>query len=131
MSWAADARREPDLTMVDRAGAGRPRAAAARPRRRQAIRARSSPPWCRRTRRSGPTAAPDDAGLALIRAHGTVAEAVAQRLNRMPRRLALDQLELAGVRPRPATHRGRPSSGWSSPRAAGRCRGGRRERVLR
>ena len=36
------------------------------------------------------------------RAHGTVAAAIAQRLNRLPRRLALAQIEIAGVRPRPA-----------------------------
>ncbi len=44
-----------------------------------------------------------DAGMALLRVHGTLGAAVTQRLNRMPRRLALSQLELAGVRARSAT----------------------------
>jgi predicted phage baseplate assembly protein len=43
-----------------------------------------------------------DPGIALLRAHGTMAAAVAQRLNRVPRRLALAQIEIAGVRPRAA-----------------------------
>lgn len=44
-----------------------------------------------------------DAGVALVRAHGTLGATVTQRLNRMPRRLAFTQLELAGVRARPGT----------------------------
>jgi predicted phage baseplate assembly protein len=46
---------------------------------------------------------PDDAGVALLRTHGTLAEAVHLRLNRLPRRVALDQLDVAGVRPLPGT----------------------------
>lgn len=44
-----------------------------------------------------------DAGMALLRVHGTLAASVTQRLNRIPRRLALGALDLAGVRARPAT----------------------------
>jgi len=40
----------------------------------------------------------DDAGIALVRAYGTVAEAVNLRVNRTPRRLALEHLQIAGVR---------------------------------
>jgi predicted phage baseplate assembly protein len=42
--------------------------------------------------------AADDAGVALVRTYGTVAEAVNVRVNRAPRRLALDHLAIAGVR---------------------------------
>ena len=41
---------------------------------------------------------PDDAGVALVHAYGTVAEAVNVRVNHTPRRLALDHLTIAGVR---------------------------------
>jgi predicted phage baseplate assembly protein len=41
---------------------------------------------------------PDDAGLALVHAYGTVAEAVNLRVNHAPRKLALDHLGIAGVR---------------------------------
>lgn len=44
-----------------------------------------------------------DAGLALARAHGTLGEAVTKRLNRLPQRLALTELDVAGVRARPGT----------------------------
>ncbi len=65
---------------------------------------RSAPPWPRgrrRTSRSGPTAAPPTPVSRCVRAHGTLGAAVTGRLNRMPRRLALAQLDLAGVRARP------------------------------
>ena len=44
-----------------------------------------------------------DAGMALAKAHGTLGETVAKRLNRLPRRLALTGLDVAGVRARPGT----------------------------
>jgi predicted phage baseplate assembly protein len=40
----------------------------------------------------------DDAGRALVRTYGTVAEAVNVRVNRVPRKLTLDHLAIAGVR---------------------------------
>lgn len=40
----------------------------------------------------------DDAGMALVVAYGTVAESINVRLNRVPRRLTLEHLDLAGVR---------------------------------
>jgi len=49
-----------------------------------------TPEWTNRRR--------DDAGVALVLAYGTLAEAVNVRLNRAPRRLALEHLDLAGVR---------------------------------
>jgi len=71
---------------------------------RQAIRAQVAarigaytPDWTSRR--------PDDAGLALVHAYGTVAEAVNVRVNHAPRTLTLDHLAIAGVRalqPRPA-----------------------------
>jgi predicted phage baseplate assembly protein len=44
-----------------------------------------------------------DAGVALVRAHGKLGATVTQRLNRLPRRLALTQLDVAGVRAYPGT----------------------------
>jgi len=49
-----------------------------------------TPEWTNRRR--------DDAGVALVLAYGTLAEAVNVRLNRAPRKLALEHLDLAGVR---------------------------------
>jgi predicted phage baseplate assembly protein len=46
---------------------------------------------------------PHDAGVALLRTHGTLAEAVHLRLNRLPRRVSLDELDLAGIRGLPAS----------------------------
>jgi predicted phage baseplate assembly protein len=64
---------------------------------RQAIRSQVAaridaytPEWTDRRR--------DDAGVALVRAYGTVSEAVNRRLNLAPRKLALEHLGLAGVR---------------------------------
>ena len=64
---------------------------------RQAIRAQLAaripaytPEWTSRR--------PDDAGLALVHAYGTVAEAVNLRVNHVPRKLTLDHLATAGVR---------------------------------
>ena len=41
---------------------------------------------------------PDDAGLALVHAYGTLAETVNVRINHVPRKLALDHIGIAGVR---------------------------------
>ena len=41
----------------------------------------------------------DDAGLALVHAYGAVAEAVNLRVNHAPRKISLDHLGIAGVRP--------------------------------
>lgn len=101
MSWGRDIRAK-ELTLVpDGAGGLEPRLL---PPTRQAIRAAVAaridaytPEWT--NRRAG------DAGVALVHAYGTVAEAVDVRLNRMPRRLEQELLDLAGVRalrPRPA-----------------------------
>ncbi len=46
---------------------------------------------------------PQDAGVALVRAHATMAAAVSVRMNRLPRRLALTGIDLAGVRARTGT----------------------------
>lgn len=98
--WGRDVR-EPDLTMVGAPVPGglepRPLPATAEEIRAFVARLVSAyvPEWTDRS--------PDDAGLALLRVHATMAAAVTQRLNRMPRRLALAQVELAGVRPRPAS----------------------------
>jgi predicted phage baseplate assembly protein len=46
---------------------------------------------------------PDDAGLALLRVGATLAQAAHRRLNRLPRRLVLDYLHAAGVRPMAGT----------------------------
>ena len=100
MSFGRDVRR-PDLTMTQAPVAG-----GLEPRLFPPTRARSGPRWPPgrpTTCPSGPIAALRDAGVALVRAHGTLAEAVAKRLNRLPRRLALTQLEVAGVRARPGT----------------------------
>jgi hypothetical protein len=97
--WGRDVR-QPDLPMV---GAPVPGGREPRPlpATREEIRAFVAalvpayvPEWTDRS--------PDDAGLALLRVHATMAAAATMRLNRLPRRLALGQLELAGVRPRPA-----------------------------
>lgn len=100
MSWGRDVR-EPDLTMVEAPVEGGLEPELLPPSReaiRREVAARVPayvPEW---TDRSAA-----DAGMALLRVHGTLAEAVTRRLNRVPRRLALTQLELAGVRPRPAS----------------------------
>jgi predicted phage baseplate assembly protein len=41
---------------------------------------------------------PDDAGVAIAKVHATLLETAHRRLNRLPRRLALDYLDAAGVR---------------------------------
>jgi len=46
---------------------------------------------------------PDDAGVAILKVHSTLAEAVHRRLNRLPRRLALDYLHAAGIRALPGS----------------------------
>jgi predicted phage baseplate assembly protein len=100
MSFGRDVRR-PDLTMTQAPVAGGIEPRLFPPTRaaiRAAVAARAPdyvPEWTDRS--------PADAGVALVRAHGTLAEVVAKRLNRLPRRLALTQLEVAGVRARPGT----------------------------
>ncbi len=98
-AWGRDVR-EPELTMVPAPvpGGVEPQLL---PATRESVRAQVAarvaayvPEWT--------DLSPRDPGIALHRAHGTVAAAVAQRLNRVPRRLALAQIEVAGVRPRPA-----------------------------
>src|SRR5205814_9236270 len=68
------------------------------PAARQAVRAQVAaripaytPEWTSRR--------PGDAGVALVHAYGTVVEAVNVRVNHAPRKLALDHLAIAGVRP--------------------------------
>ena len=102
MSWGRDIRVK-DLVMVpgETSGSLEPQLLAPT---RQAIRAAVAaridaytPEWTDRR--------PEDAGLALVRTYGTVAEAVDVRINAVPRRLVLDHLGLAGVhalRSRPA-----------------------------
>jgi predicted phage baseplate assembly protein len=96
MSWGRDVRAK-DLLMVPAPvdGGLEPQLA---PPTRQAVRGRVSdriedytPEWTSRR--------PDDAGVALVRAYGTLAEAVNVRLNGAARKLALEHLDLAGVRP--------------------------------
>lgn len=100
MSIGRDAR-TPDLVMTEAPVAGglEPRLFADGPEEiRAAVAARITsyvPEWTDRTAA--------DAGVALVRAHGTLGAAVTRRLNRLPRRLALAQVELAGVRARPGT----------------------------
>ncbi|MEA2292446.1 MAG: hypothetical protein QOE86_85 [Solirubrobacteraceae bacterium] len=95
MSWGRDIRVK-DLLMVPAEVDGGLEPQLLAPTR-QAVRARVAdriddytPEWTNRR--------PDDAGVALVRAYGTVAEAVNVRLNRAPRRLALEHLDIAGVR---------------------------------
>lgn len=52
-----------------------------------------TPEWTARTA--------DDAGVAILRVHATLATEAHRRLNRVPARLALDHLRAAGVRARP------------------------------
>ena len=54
-----------------------------------------TPEWTVRT--------PDDAGTAIVKVHATLAAVAHRRLNRIPRRLALDHLHAAGIQPRPAS----------------------------
>ena len=98
-TWGRDVR-EPELTMVSAPvpGGVEPQLL---PATRESVRAEVLtrvaayvPEWTDLT--------PGNPGIALHRAHGTMAAAVAQRLNRLPRRLALAQIDVAGVRPRPA-----------------------------
>ena len=94
MTWGRDVRR-PELVMVPGAfGASEPQLL---PPARRAIRAQVTaragayvPDWTSRR--------PDDAGMALVHVYGTVAEAVDLRLNRIPAKLVLEGLDLAGVR---------------------------------
>jgi predicted phage baseplate assembly protein len=95
MSWGRDIRLK-DLLMVPAEidGSVEPQLVAPT---RQAVRGQVAgriddytPEWTDRR--------PDDAGVALVRAYGTVAEAVNVRLNRAPRKLALEHLDIAGVR---------------------------------
>jgi predicted phage baseplate assembly protein len=95
MSWGRDIRLK-DLLMVPAPVEGDLEPQLAAPTR-QAIRGRVAgriddytPEWTNRR--------PDDAGVALVRAYGTVAEAVNIRVNGAPRKLALEHLGLAGVR---------------------------------
>lgn len=46
---------------------------------------------------------PDDAGEALLRLFGLMAEAVAERVDRLPAKLLVEQLRIAGVSPLPAS----------------------------
>jgi len=103
MSWGRDV---PDPELVLRpapvAGGLEPQLL---PPTREAIRAgvaaradAYAPEWTERR--------PGDAGVALLRTHGTLAEAVHLRLNRLPRRVSLDQLDLAGVHPLPGSPAG-------------------------
>jgi predicted phage baseplate assembly protein len=96
VTWGRDVRNK-DVTMrpAPVAGGLEPQVL---PTTRQSIRAAVlarvdayTPEWTDRGR--------DDAGVAIVKAHGTLAEAVHLRLNRLPRRLALDYLQAAGVRP--------------------------------
>ena len=114
-----------------RRGRRRARAAAARARRARRSRREVAeridaytPEWTDRRR--------DDAGVALVRAYGTVAEAVDVRLNRTPRKLALEQLD-ARRRSRAAGTRGAGdrSAIEVAPRARGAARRARRQRVPR
>lgn len=95
MSWGRDVRVK-RLTMVPGEASGSLEPQLLPPTRqavRGAIAARIDayvPEWTDRR--------PEDAGLALLRTYGTVAEAVNVRVGGVPRRLALDHLELAGVR---------------------------------
>jgi predicted phage baseplate assembly protein len=95
MSWGRDIRSK-DLLMVPAEVDGGLEPQLLAPTR-QAVRTRVAdriddytPEWTNRR--------PDDAGVALVRAYGTVAEAVNIRLNRTPRKLALEHLDVAGVR---------------------------------
>ncbi|MEA2371768.1 MAG: hypothetical protein QOH12_2162 [Solirubrobacteraceae bacterium] len=95
MSWGRDIRL-PDLPMVAAPVDGGLEPQLAEPTR-QAVRgevagriAAYTPEWTNRR--------PDDAGVALVRAYGTLAEAVNVRLNLAPRKLALEHLDIAGVR---------------------------------
>ncbi len=99
MSWGRDVR-EKDMTLQPAPIAGG-REPLLLPPDRQQIRAdlaehaaAFTPEWTGRRA--------DDAGVALVRTYGTVAEAVHLRLNRVPRKLALEHLRAAGVRPLPA-----------------------------
>ena len=93
--------RTPDLTMTEAPVAGglEPRLFADGPAKvRAAVAGRIAayvPEWTDRTAA--------DAGVALLGAHGALGAAVTLRLNRLPRRLALAHLDLAGVRARPGT----------------------------
>jgi len=98
-TWGRDVR-EPELTMVSAPvpGSVEPQLL---PATRESVRAEVLtrvaayvPEWTDHS--------PQDPGIALHRAHGTMAAAVAQRLNRIPRRLALAQIDIAGVRSRAA-----------------------------
>jgi predicted phage baseplate assembly protein len=95
MSWGLDIRLK-DLLMLPAEvdGGLEPQVL---PPTRQAIRAAVAariadytPEWTNRRT--------DDAGMALVMAYGTVAESIDVRLNRVPTRLALEHLDLAGVR---------------------------------
>ena len=102
MSWGRDVR-EPDLTMsaAPVAGGLEPRLLADDPRGdpgrgRRAGRRRTSP--------SGPTAARHDAGVALVRAHGTLGAAVTAAAEPAAAAArARPSSTLAGVRARPGT----------------------------
>lgn len=104
MTWGRDVR-EPELTMLPAPVPGglEPRLLAdTREEIRAEVAARAeayAPEWTDRSTQ--------DAGVALVRGHGTVGAAVARRLNRLPRRLALTAVDLAGVRP----HSGTPAAG--------------------
>ena len=95
MTWGRDARVK-DLLMLPGGidGGLEPQLLAPT---RQAVRARVAarvgdytPEWTERRA--------DDAGVALVKAYGTLVEAVNVRLNRIPGQLTLDNLRLAGVR---------------------------------
>lgn len=99
MSWGRDVS-QPDLPLVPGPVPGGLEPQLLPPTRqeiRAGVAARTgtwTPEWTSRD--------PDDAGVALLRVHGTLAEAVHQRLNRLPRRIWLDGISLAGARAAPA-----------------------------
>jgi predicted phage baseplate assembly protein len=100
MTWGRDVR-ERELTMLPAGVPGglEPRLLAdTREEIRADVAGRASaytPEWTDRS--------PQDAGVALVRAHGTLGAAVARRLNRLPRRLAITAVGVAGVRARSGT----------------------------
>jgi predicted phage baseplate assembly protein len=104
MTWGRDVR-EPELTMLPAPVPGglEPRLLAdTREEIRAGVAGRASaytPEWTDRSTQ--------DAGVALVRAHGTLGAAVARRLNRLPRKLAITAVDVAGVRARSGT----PASG--------------------
>src|SRR4051794_21992973 len=94
MSWGRDVRVK-EMTMVGDDAVGREPQLLTPTRQaiRAAIVARTdayTPEWT--NRRAG------DAGVALVHAYGALGEAVDARLNRVPQRLVLEHLGIAGVR---------------------------------